>query len=139
MSKEDYLELFVDAGGIDNKFYKNKSFKIGIYHKYKEKYESLDLKIKGLNINQAERMAILYGIWHFKTINNIEKKIIYSDSLNNVNDKKLQNYCKKSKIYLIWIKRSNNKIADNLTKIVKSENISLNKKNFIIREYNKLI
>lgn len=138
-NKSNHIEIYVDAGGSHNLISNEVSFKIGIYNKYKNRLESYCLNQLGIDNNKAEKLAIIYGILYLKSFCFTYKKTIYSDSKCNVDNSKIQAYCQKHKIELIWIKGTTNKIADRLTKIGKYKEISLDKKKFMMKQYNKLI
>ncbi len=119
----EIIKLYVDAGNSHGTIKDKKPYTIGLFDEYNSFKKSYNLKV-GLNSNEAEMIAILYGLLYLMQYKKEVEKHLYSDSQSNVENKRLQHYCELVNVKLIWIDKKQNKIADKLSKFEEAKKIS---------------
>ncbi len=119
------VKIYVDAGNSHNKIKERKPFTIGFFDETNDKKFSYILYEQTVDNTEAEYLAIINALLYCKDhVKKYEDTIIYSDSFSLTLKKELIYYCELNQIKLKWIKRNENKIADQLSKVNK-ENLNL--------------
>lgn len=122
------VKIYVDAGNSHNKIKERKPFTIGFFDETNDKKFSCILYEQTVDNTEAEYLAIINALLYCKDhVKKYEDTIIYSDSFSLTLKKELIYYCELNQIKLKWIKRNENKIADQLSK-VNEVNMKLSKK-----------